>query len=168
MVATQIIDQIMLDNDDIIGAVSANNQWIVLAANPYQWALDPRKLEDVKQPWNGLFRKNDDDIKLVLEPDSQRITLDELNALRDSGHYREQDLQLTVLVDFDRKLFVSAFYDQPLEKYTPQDWDSRFADPLPFAPLEIQKWWPAPIEKIVATPKRQALATFFRHLLGRK
>jgi hypothetical protein len=50
--------------------------------------------------------------------------------LRSRNSTTDFDPELIAYIDFDRRRFVHAYYDLPLEDYVPRGWKGSLGDPL--------------------------------------
>jgi len=155
--------KIELDPNDILGAVITTAGTRVFAAQPYAWALDPsRLLGHPPTSWDGLFRVSPEgEIQLQEHFNAKELSRDDVAEILRSAAPSDLQPWWTVVVDFEKKRFVSGFFDQPIEDYAPASWRSSFDDPYEFIPEELAAWWPAEKPQGSLAPQRPS---FFRKM----
>jgi hypothetical protein len=136
-----------LHPDGLIGAVRLRSQWNFYAGVVAEWTLDyaRRDPEVLRTPEGKSFRGGLATVDVpvadrfceVMSP--YRLTIADLHkVVREVGG---PQAQLAIVVDFDRKHFISSYYDQPLEQYVPKGWSGVLGSPLDYLPAELQELW---------------------------
>jgi hypothetical protein len=133
---------------ELLGAVCHRQHWRFYSGTIAEWILDYRAYDPAYDPsaWPTPFRNN----LLTVSPDDaaafqesmapQEQSLDEVRAL--VQHRGTEAVPLSVVVDFDRRLFVNGYYDLAIEAYVPPGWQAVFDDPLQYLPEPLRTIWP--------------------------
>ena len=128
--------------NQIIGAVRLNSEWRFYSGATGEWIMDYKSYDPSYDPekWPNTFRNG------ILEVDvhnasefctamkEYELTLDDVvETMRE-----DKDLSLSILMDFDRKLYVNGYYDMLLEEYVPMGWVGISDDPTKFLSEDIK------------------------------
>ncbi len=136
----------LLQNEHL-GAVKLSMKWRIFAGYIGEWILDypsyDPEIKDAEQ--RSEFRGG---VLIVDEKTAEQFcgamsehefTLTEIEALiKQRG---AENVPLTVVVDFDNKLFVNGYYDRSIEEFVPVGWQGIFGDPLQYVPAGISSLW---------------------------
>ena len=136
----------LLKNEHL-GAVKLHARWRFFAGYIGEWILDYQSYdpESNQAQWRsqfrgGLLRVDEKDAEQFCRVMSEReFTLAEVKALVEAQG--PEKLPLTVVIDFDERLFVNGYYDRSIEEYVPPGWRGIFDDPLRYVPSEICSVW---------------------------
>lgn len=134
--------------DEMLGLIHANGVWSTVFGVAAEFILDYPKYDPSYFPGRGgvTFR---DGLDVVTPQDGDRylkalsagvVPREELAALVEG--YGSERTRPVVLIDFDGALFVSSFFDQAFEEEAGLGWNSRYGDPMAFAPPDLQEVWP--------------------------
>lgn len=139
------MSSLALDVDEHLGFVHNGGQWRMFAGYLAEWILDYASYDPgyTPQEWEGLFR---DGLLTVASEDGDRfcdaLRTRELYAPAASDAFKRDPRlrrRIHFLVDFDRGLFLSSFYDIALEDYVSEGWTPRFEDPIEGVPDEVRR-----------------------------
>ncbi len=155
--------------DDWLGAICYQGKYRFFLEHATYWVLDmiacsPSSKENSSYYRNGILVVDENPEEFLEAMQESEISLEDLRVLIDKQHkivladeddYRG-DLHLTFLVDFDKKLYVSMFFDVGYEEYVPQDWKGIYDDPLKYVPEEIRDIWQEVESDSIAEKRHQA------------
>lgn len=136
-----------LDYDELIGAVKHKSQWRFFAGTIAEWNLDYASYDPGYDPSKSsyLFRGGlltVDETKadaFCIAMSEHELSHDDVRSL--VAEKGAEKVPLTVVVNFDEKLFVNGFYDLAIEEYVPTGWRGVFDDPLKYVPDEVRAIW---------------------------
>ena len=132
-----------IDVDDLIGAVHFAGKWRVYAGTQAEWILNYQAY-DHSDPaeWSEPFRGNlllvdvynaDKFIQIMQPYELPSIDLAELVRQRGANNF-----PLSIVVDFDRRLYVNGYHEAMLQEYIPPGWTGIEDNPFNFVPVELK------------------------------
>lgn len=132
--------------DAILGLVHRGDEWTLVLAPPYAWAIDGACIEGTSfQPaeWDGLFSIQNGAATVQFRRDfGVELFIQELQEMLNDNSNNDK-LWPDVLVDLNQRIVYNIYFEQPVETWVPDDWKGEWADPLDFLPKDIRKIWPA-------------------------
>jgi hypothetical protein len=136
-----------LQQDELIGVVRNHSQWRFFAGTLAEWILDYTSYDPSYDPskWSYVYRGNllkvdehvADEFCRVMEV-REFFPIDIQRLVKNHG---SDKIPLTILVDFDERVFINGFYDLAIENYAPAGWKAYFGSPLDYVPEEIRSLW---------------------------
>ncbi len=91
--------------------------------------------------WNEVFRNNILEVNegkandFCKAMENQEFLLHDIRMNKSDG----SRFVLSVLIDFDSRLYVNGYYDILLEEYIPKNWVGIFDDPLKHVPDNVKQ-----------------------------
>jgi hypothetical protein len=67
------------------------------------------------------------------------------------GFKSEEDLQLSVMIDFDNQVYINNYPEEPLQGYIPTHWTGYSGSPLECVPEDIRAIWEEPLPEVTTT-----------------
>jgi hypothetical protein len=139
--------------DYLYGVTRYKSEWYLSCAPMPTWILD-------YLAYNPKFSlKIDPNAKIVAK--NNLLAVDETNAegfLKEIRFYEtfpehiqlaiqrgaEEESQLSVVIDFDNKVYINNYPEEPLQDYIPAHWTGYEGSPLDYVPEEIKDIWKEP------------------------
>lgn len=132
---------------ELPGLVSVRGAWFYVLGTIAEFVLDYPSYDPSYNPseWDHEFRGGllcvspEDGFAYLAQLSEQAFGLSAMDgfiALNGPGRSRP-----VVLIDFDRKKYVSTYFDQPMQDHAGTGWVSEFAEPLGHAPTEVAQYW---------------------------
>jgi hypothetical protein len=159
--AIQWIDSHIFDSTYLIGVVRYKSEWLLsnapiptwilnyLAYNPeLSLRLDPNAANVAKN--NLLFVDENNAEEFVKEIRFYETFPSHIRHSIQLGSGSEEDLQLSVAIDFDNQVYINNYTEEPLQGYIPAHWTSYSGSPLRYVPEDIRAIWEEPIPEETA------------------
>ncbi len=136
-----------LDIDDLIGAVKYKDRWRFFAGTVAEWVLDYALYDPGFDPLksnivfrNNLLRVDEKNAPQFFEAMEQYelLLVDIQQLVKEKG---ANNWPLTIVVDFDGKIYINGFTEIPLHKYIPIDWKGYEDYPINYVPDQIKDCW---------------------------
>jgi len=133
-----------LKENYILGCIKYKNGYQFYLMAIAWWIIDYATydpsilLEDRYNFRNGIYTVTDDKIKEYLDSISEdEISLMEVKNILEN--FKEENHEITFLIDFDNKEYISGFGDIDVEEYLPDlTWIGKFdLDPINYLPANI-------------------------------
>lgn len=133
--------------DDLIGVVKLDSKWRIFSGTVAEWILDYASYDPMFDPSRSdvVFRDN------LLSIDNSNATqfleamapyeLDASTLKQFIDQRGGHDWQLSILIDFDRKLYINSFTEIPLHQYVPDKWIGLEDEAIKYAPFFIKEIW---------------------------
>jgi hypothetical protein len=146
----------------LIGATRYKSDWYLSSAPIPTWILD--------------YLAYNPELSLKIDPNAATVAknnlliVDENNAeefIREIRFYKtfpehirhslefgfnsEEDLQLSVMIDFDDKVYINNYPEEPLQGYIPAHWTGYSGSPLEYVPEDIRAIWEEPLPEVTET-----------------
>jgi hypothetical protein len=134
-----------IKEDNILGCIKYNGICDMYLMPIAWWILNHEKYDPNYNPkeWKFEFRDNifnvtNDKIdQFLISIDAYKLSIVDLNFL--IKNTTKEDHSVCFYIDFDKKLFVSAFNEIEVEEYLPSiDWKGIFVNPFEFMPNELK------------------------------
>jgi hypothetical protein len=140
-----MINQIIADPDDYMGAIKIDSEWQFFYEMLSMWILDYKAYDPEYVPKSGGWREN----ILKVDRDNakeycQAMKTKEIpvplipNTMSSWG----RQLRLTFVVNFDERLFINGWHDNiAIHEYVPDGWKGIEDDPYSYIPQELKTLW---------------------------
>jgi hypothetical protein len=143
-----MVEDIYLDIDDFLGAIKLEGIWHIVYADLGLWILDYASYDQTYNPsqaqeWRYGYLKVDSDNAQGYYMDylkANEIYLENVPKVR--RKYLNKQAPLTFVVNFDDKVFISAFRDNIMfHEYVPEQWFSTEDVPYNYIPRYLAQLW---------------------------
>jgi hypothetical protein len=136
-----------VDIDDLIGAVKYKGQWRFFAGIVAEWVLDYERYEPGYDPVrddtpfrNGLLVVNENnagEFCNVMAPyELSPSDIEQLIKKEGANHF-----PLSIVIDFDAKVYINGFSEIPLHEYVPSNWVAKEDNSLKYLPDNFKALW---------------------------
>ena len=136
-----------MDPNDLVGVVKFNGAWRFFGGTVAEWILDYASYDPGFDPsrHDTVFRSNlltvdeshADQFLVAMAP----YELDPSSLERFIRANGSRAWPLSVMVDFDDRLYVNGFAEISLQDYLPPGWRGVEGSPLAYMPAEIRRIW---------------------------
>lgn len=133
-----------LDENYIPGCIKYQNEYQFYLMPIAWWILNyakysPSILEDISRQnfRNGAFNITDDKIDpFLMSVSEDQISIQEVKGMIEN--FPEEYSAIIFFIDFDKKIFISAFDDIEAETYLPdKSWNGKYGNPMEYIPKII-------------------------------